>query len=233
MFSSVGQFDLSDSKPTEETPKNEVFEAEEIKEEPTVEEQITIAPETPVWRMIGQAYDSYIFVETEENVLVIDKHAAHERVLYEKLAKNKELNVQELLTGVPVNIGREQAAVLLENATFLEEKGFAIDDFGEGAVIVRTVPATLSNLKGLESILEDFAKTLSDGNGLSFEERCDRALYTVACKAALKARVKNRPEDDENVVKMLAENPHLRYCPHGRPFIKKIPKREIEKYFDR
>lgn len=196
-------------------------------------EQITLAPQAPAWRMIGQAYDSYIFVETEENVLVIDKHAAHERVLYEKLAANKELHVQELLSGVPVTLGREQSAVLLENAEFLEEKGFKIEDFGEGSVIVRTVPTTLSNLKGLESILEDFAKTLSDGNGLSFAERCDRALYTVACKAALKARIKNRPEDDENVVKMLAENPQLRYCPHGRPFIKKIPKREIEKYFDR
>lgn len=196
-------------------------------------EQITIAPQTPAWRMIGQAYDSYIFVETEENVLVIDKHAAHERVLYEKLAANKELHVQELLSGVPVTLGREQSAVLLENAEFLEEKGFKVEDFGEGSVIVRTVPATLSNLKGLESILEEFAKTLSDGNGLPFAERCDRALYTVACKAALKARIKNRPEDDENVVKMLSENPNLRYCPHGRPFIKKIPKREIEKYFDR
>ena len=61
----------------------------------------------------------------------------------------------------------------------------------------------------------------------------DEILHTVACKAALKARVKNRPEDDENVVRMLSENPHLRYCPHGRPFIKKLPKREIEKYFDR
>lgn len=200
--------------------------------EPIVE-QITLAPEAPSWRMIGQAYDSYIFVETEENILVVDKHAAHERVLYEKLAKNKQLNVQELLAGVPVNLGREQAAILLENSDFLAEKGFNIDDFGEGTVIVRTVPSTLSNLKGLESILEDFARTLSDGNGLPFAERCDRALYTVACKAALKARVKNRPEDDENVIKMLAENPSLRYCPHGRPFIKQIPKREIEKYFDR
>ena len=88
-------------------------------------------------------------------------------------------------------------------------------------------------LSNKSRILEDFARTLSDGNHLSFAERCDRALYTVACKAALKARIKNRPEDDENVIRMLAENPHLRYCPHGRPFIKKIPKREIEKYFDR
>ena len=141
--------------------------------------------------------------------------------------------VAKLLSGVPVSVGREQAAVLLENAEYLEEKGFKIEDFGEGSVIVRTVPTTLKNLKGLSSILEEFARSLSDGNGLSFEERCDRALYTVACKAALKANIKNRPEDDENVIKMLVENPHLRYCPHGRPFIKQIPKREIEKFFDR
>lgn len=195
--------------------------------------QTVIAPLEPAWRMIGQAYDSYIFVETEENVLIIDKHAAHERILYEKLAKSKELHVQELLAGVPAVVGRENAAILLDNADFLEEKGFKIEDFGEGSIIVRTVPSTLGNLKGLSSILEDFAKALSEGNSLSFEERCDRALYTVACKAALKAGIKNRPEDDENVVKMLSENPSLRYCPHGRPFIKKLPKREIEKYFDR
>ena len=197
------------------------------------EEQQTIAPQTPYWRMIGQAYDAYIFVETADNILVIDKHAAHERILYEQLAKNKELHVQELLSGVPVDLGREQAEILLENSAYLAEKGFNIESFGDGSIIVRSVPATLHNLKGLASLLEDFANALFNGNHLSFSERCDRALYTVACKAALKAGVKNRPEDDENVVRMLSENPSLRYCPHGRPFIKTIPKREVEKYFDR
>lgn len=231
----IGEEDLFD------TGRDIVFKDGAILPEPAVseiaeeqaEEQQTIAPAAPSWRMIGQAYDAYIFVQTEENILVIDKHAAHERILYERLAASKELHVQELLTGIPVNIGREQSAILLENADYLEEKGFRIEDFGEGSIIVRTVPMSLSNIKGLNGILEDFAKILSDGNALSFEERCDRALYTVACKAALKAGVKNRPEDDENVVKMLSENPSLRYCPHGRPFIKTIPKREIEKYFDR
>ncbi len=230
LFNSDNSFFFKDSFPlTEKTPEV----AETLETETLEGTQLRIVEEKPAWRMIGQAYDSYIFVETEENILIIDKHAAHERLLYERLAANKELNVQELLAGVPVTLGREQSAILLENSAFLEEKGFRIEDFGEGAIIVRTVPATLGNLKGLNNILEDFARTLSDGNGLSFAERCDRALYTVACKAALKARVKNRPEDDENVIRMLAENPQLRYCPHGRPFIKKLPKREIEKYFDR
>ncbi len=226
LVSSESEMTFGDSMPEYTVPEKSV--------EPEPEsQQILIEPDRPVWRMIGQAYDSYIFVETEENILVIDKHAAHERIIYERLAANKELHVQELLAGIPVTLGSEQTAVLLENSDYLEEKGFKIEDFGEGSIIVRTVPMTLSNVKGLNSILEDFARVLSDGNGLTFEERCDRALYTVACKAALKAGIKNRPEDDENVVKMLADNPSLRYCPHGRPFIKKIPKREIEKFFDR
>ncbi len=236
MIAPPAEFVLSDSKPVSEpviyNNEESVTPVPEVTPE-RISEQVTISPEKPLWRMIGQAYDSYIFVETDENILIIDKHAAHERILYENLAKTKELHVQELLSGVPISVGRVQSAVLLENSSYLEEKGFRIEDFGEGSILVRTVPMTLSNLKGLPSIIEDFARTLSDGNGLSFEERCDRALYTVACKAALKAGVKNRPEDDENVVRMLSENPHLRYCPHGRPFIKKLEKREIEKYFDR
>ncbi len=234
LVSSESEMIFGDSMPEPEKPESTAEPMPETETEPVSEsQQILIEPERPVWRMIGQAYDSYIFVETEENILVIDKHAAHERIIYERLAANKELHVQELLAGIPVTLGREQTAVLLENSDYLEEKGFKIEDFGEGSIIVRTVPMTLSNIKGLNLILEDFARVLSDGNGLTFEERCDRALYTVACKAALKAGIKNRPEDDENVVKMLADNPSLRYCPHGRPFIKKIPKREIEKYFDR
>ena len=219
-FAGESEYILRDSAPAAEEPAPEA-------------EQITFTPDTPAWRFIGQIYDSFLLVETPESLLVIDKHAAHERILYEKLAKNKELHVQELLAGVPVNVGRGQAALLLENAAFLEEKGFCIDGFGDGTVIVRSVPSTLSNVKGLQGILEDFAKGLAEGNGLDFAERCDRALYTVACKAALKAGIKNSPADDENVVRMLAENPSLRYCPHGRPFIKQISKREIEKYFDR
>ena len=222
-FSGQSEYILRDSAPQPE-------ETEKAAEAPA---QISFVPEQPAWRFVGQIYDSYLLAETAESLLIIDKHAAHERILYEKLAKQKELHVQELLSGVPVNVGRGQAALLLDNAAFLEEKGFRIEEFGEDTVIVRSVPATLSNVKGLQGILEDFAGSISEGNGLGFAERCDRALYTVACKAALKAGIKNSAADDENVMRMLAEQPALRYCPHGRPFIKQIPKREIEKYFDR
>ena len=122
---------------------------------------------------------------------------------------------------------------MLSGSEFLAEKGFDIEDFGRGSIIVRSVPSTLGNVSGLAAIREDFAKTLASGGDIPFKDRCDRALYTVACKAAMKAGIKNLPEDDRHIVEMLAADPALRFCPHGRPFIKKLPKREIEKFFDR
>ena len=195
--------------------------------------QQTIAEENESWRMIGQAYDSYIFVETEKDVLIIDKHAAHERILYEKLSKTKELQVQTLLAGITVDVGRENAQTLISNKEFLSEKGFDIDDFGGGCIIVRTVPMTLSKLDNLQYILEGFANDISNGNGLDFSERVDRALYTVACKAALKAGIKNPEIDDENIARAVMTDKTLIVCPHGRPFVYKIPKKEIDKHFDR
>lgn len=201
--------------------------------EDTPPEQAAMFPQESHWRMIGQAYDSYLFVQTDDNVLIIDKHAAHERILYEKLARSKELHIQQLLAGIPIELGEEQAEILLSGSEFLAEKGFDIEDFGRGSIIVRSVPSTLGNVSGLAAIMEDFAKTLASGGDIPFKDRCDRALYTVACKAAMKAGIKNLPEDDRHIVEMLAADPALRFCPHGRPFIKKLPKREIEKFFDR
>ncbi len=196
-------------------------------------DQETIAPPSPLWRMIGQAYDAYIFVQTESEILVIDKHAAHERVLYENLAGSKELHVQTLLAGIPLNVGRENAAILLDNKDFLAEKGFEMEDFGDGCIMLRTVPMSISKTNRLAEMMESFAADIANGNGLSFAERVDKALYTVACKAALKAGIKNLPQADERVVEMLMEDPSLCVCPHGRPFVYRIKRREIEKHFDR
>lgn len=226
MQASPAPMTLSDSCPVPQ-------KSEPISEITDTAEEITIFEQKPAYRVIGQAYDAYIFVQTDSEILVIDKHAAHERILYEELLEKKELHTQKLLSGITVTLTSEEAAILLENADFLAEKGFETEDFGEGSIIVRSVPMSLSNTKNLADILQKFASELTSGNGLSFAERCDRALYTVACKAALKAGIKNSPEDDARVVELLFENPSLRVCPHGRPFIFTISKRDIEKRFDR
>ena len=210
-------------------------------EQPDAPAQGTLLPEDPQQKMddrpyhklIGEAYDAFLFVETADEVLVIDKHAAHERILYEQLASRKQVRSQGLLTGIPLTLPPGDAAVLCENAPYLAEFGFEVEPFGGDTVLVRAVPASLAGTKELRTLLEGFASELTDGSRVSFEEKCDRALFTVACKAALKAGIPNDPAHNEWIVEQLLENPSLRYCPHGRPVLKSLSKREIEGYFDR
>ena len=189
--------------------------------------------DAPYYKYIGEAYDAFLFVETRTEVLMIDKHAAHERILYEQLAAKKEVHSQELLSGIPVALTNEECALLLENASHLEEYGFAVEPFGNGTLLVRAVPSTLAGTKGLQSILEGFASDLASGGKLPFAQKCDRALFTVACKAAVKAGIPNDKAHNEWIVKQLMENEKLRYCPHGRPVMHALARRDLEKYFDR
>ncbi len=200
--------------------------------EPPVPVQ-TVMEAKPYFRLLGEAYNAFLFVETEKEVLVIDKHAAHERILYEKLASRKEVHSQALLAPIAITLSDSEIDVLLENSAHLEEHGFAVEAFGRDTLLVRAVPQSLAGMKELKSILETFASDLTAGGRVSFAEKCDRALFTVACKAALKAGIPNAPEHNLRIVEQLMENPALRFCPHGRPLIHALPRREIEKYFDR
>lgn len=212
-----------------------------------ISQQITIADEVikqqeenqvvfideKYYKIIGEAYNAYIFVEISDRVLIIDKHAAHERVLYQKLINKKEVVTQQLLEGILITLPREQVEILCFNFDYLRDYGFIAESFGNDTIMVRAVPAVLSELGNLQSIFESFASKLAEGNALSFAERCDRALFTVACKAAMKAGQINDPIHNEWLVKRLITGGDIHFCPHGRPIVKEISKREIEKFFDR
>lgn len=189
--------------------------------------------ERPYWKLLGEAYDAFLIVETQAEVLFIDKHAAHERILYEQLASRKEVHSQTLLSGIPITLLPGEVDLLLENAAYLAEFGFEIEPFGGETLLVRAVPATLAGTKELKTLLETFASELTGGSRVSFAEKCDRALFTVACKAALKAGIPNDPAHNEWIVKRLLEDESLRFCPHGRPVLHRLPRRELEGYFDR
>ncbi len=193
----------------------------------------TVMEEKPYYRLVGEVYNAFLVVETEKEVLFIDKHAAHERILYEKLASRKEVHSQQLLSPIAITLQGEEIAVLLDNASHLEEYGFAVEAFGSDTVLVRVVPGSLAGTRDLKGILEGFASDLARGGKVSFAEKCDRALFTVACKAALKAGIPNAPEHNAWVVERLMEDASLRFCPHGRPVIHPISRREMEKFFDR
>jgi len=215
------------AQPTAEEP---LAQAPDRQEELPVQTKID---ERPYHRLLGEAYHAFLFVETKDEVLVIDKHAAHERILYEKLASKKEVHTQQLLSSIPLTLTDDDVALLCDNAPYLAEFGFEIEPFGSDTLLVRAVPASLAHTKDLKSILERFASDLTSGSRVSFAEKCDRALFTVACKAALKAGIPNDAAHNEWVVEQLMQNPSLRFCPHGRPVMHALTRKEIEGYFDR
>lgn len=187
----------------------------------------------PTHRYVGEAFDAYIIAETKEALYIIDKHAAHERILYEQLRKSTTAESQSLLVPVIAELSEEDVQLLLQNKEYLYSLGFDIDAFGDNSVAVRTLPAALNGKTEIVPLLEQFAASLQAGGALPFEERCDRALFTMACKAAVKAGVHSEAHDNAWIIDRLFEDGSIKYCPHGRPVAKVFAKREADKWFDR
>ena len=185
------------------------------------------------WRMVGELYNSYIIVEQGDNAFLIDKHAAHERILFEKLKANQEkISSQALLTPVPVRLSPAGAAELLSNPAMLEELGFEIEEFGENTVLLRQIPMDLSPELAAEAA-ETLAADLLAGRRGSKDNVRDELLHTVACKAAIKAGWKNDEAELLAVVKQVMAREDLKYCPHGRPICVTLSKKQLEKQFKR
>ena len=201
-------------------------------EEETVQEAIVMPEEIP-WRMVGELYNSYIIVEQGEEAFLIDKHAAHERILFEKLKANQEaISSQMLLSPIPVRLSAEAAALLLANTALLTELGFEIDEFGDNTVLLRQIPMDLSPDAASEAI-EALAADLLKGRRESADTVRDELLHTVACKAAIKAGWDNDEKELLALVKQVMENEDLKYCPHGRPICITLSKKQLEKQFKR
>ena len=195
-------------------------------------EQQTIEPpgEAP-WRIVGEILHTYIICEGGDGcVWLIDKHAAHERINFDRLkaARTPPMR-QTLLKPVAAELDREAGALLLENLPLLEQFGFACEDFGDGAILVREVPADIDAADTVTT-LEEFAENLRSGRDLA--EKRENLLHTMACKAAIKGGWTS----DVSELKVLVEkvqSGEVRYCPHGRPVVVKLTKYELEKMFKR
>ncbi|MDO4845698.1 MAG: DNA mismatch repair endonuclease MutL [Oscillospiraceae bacterium] len=185
------------------------------------------------WRVAGEVLDTYIIVEQGENVLFIDKHAAHERIRFEAYKKqNVPMASQLLLAPKAAELTPEESAAALENAALLERFGFGLEDFGGGTVLLRQIPAELSPEAG-EAALAALAQDLLDGKKLDPDALRDRMLHTVACKAAIKAGWHTDPMELEKLAREVMTRDDLRYCPHGRPIVVTITRTELEKQFKR
>ena len=197
-------------------------------------EQETLAmPQEIQWRMVGELYNSYIIVEQGDNAFLIDKHAAHERILFEKLKANQEkISSQALLTPIPVRLTPAAAGELLSHREMLEELGFEVDEFGENTILLRQIPMDLSPDDAAEAV-EAMAADLLNGRHEQKTTVRDEVLHTVACKAAIKAGWKNDEAELLAVVKQVMAREDLKYCPHGRPICITLSKKQLEKQFKR
>lgn len=193
--------------------------------------QETVMPAEAPWRIAGEVFHTYIICEDDsENLWLIDKHAAHERINFDRLMAAKEPPMrQTLMQPVAVEPGKEDAALLLENLELLEQFGFGCEDFGDGAILVREVPADL-DAADTAATLEEFAQKLRTGRSL--DEKREALLHTMACKASIKGGWTSDPAELKVLVEKV-QSGEVRYCPHGRPVVVKIRKYELEKLFKR
>ncbi len=196
------------------------------------QESLPMPPQAP-WRMVGELYRCYILVEQGDDAFLIDKHAAHERILFEKLKAHQErISSQMLLTPVPVRLSAEAAAQLLSRTDLLSELGFDVAEFGDNTLLLRQIPMDLAVESAAEA-LEALADTLLSGRREQADTVRDELLHTVACKAAIKAGWQTDDQELLALVEQVMSREDLKYCPHGRPICVSLSKKQLEKQFRR
>ncbi|MDD6673246.1 MAG: DNA mismatch repair endonuclease MutL [Eubacteriales bacterium] len=207
---------------------------QEAKTDEPTEQNIDNTSQTsiPDFKLIGEVFKTYILIEMESSLYIIDKHAAHERMNFEKLKSSLEINSQVLLSPVTVRLSTDEYNTVLQNIDLYTKCGFFIEDFGNSTVIVRECPSILDG-EDVAGLIEETAEKLLDGKTDITPDKLDWILHSASCRAAVKAGDYTSRYEMEIFVKKLLANPDIRYCPHGRPVMIKLSKYDIEKQFGR
>ncbi len=216
-------------------PKAQPKSAAPVQEAPAASrEEITLTEdETPQVRAIGEVFSTYILVECGNEMILIDKHAAHERIIYEQLkAQNKNIASQMLISPLAVHLSREEYAAVIADTELLAESGFAVEDFGDGTVIVSEYPVILEGAD-IAAQLTEIAGYLSANGREVTTEKLDWIFHSAACRAAVKAGDTTTLYEMQRFAEKVLSMPDIRYCPHGRPVIAKLTRRELERLFGR
>ena len=184
-------------------------------------------------RYVGEIFKTYILAERGEEICIIDKHAAHERQLFEKLAANYgDVPAQLLLEPLVVELSAEEKTALLSNLELLESAGLEIDDFGGNSVFLRSVPADVEQ-GSAEDLLVELADKLSKGSRDALSEKTEWVLHSISCRAAIKAGDKTSPQELMALAEKILSGEVPPFCPHGRPCVLKLTRKELEKQFGR
>ena len=199
----------------------------------TAPEIVITEEEKPQVRAVGELFSTYILVEYGNELLLIDKHAAHERIIYEQLkAQNKNIPSQMLLSPIPVHLSREEYAAVIADIDLLADSGFAVEDFGDGTVIVSEYPVILEGAD-IAAQLTEIAGYLAENMRDVTTEKLDWIFHSAACRAAVKAGDLTTDYELQQFAERVLSMPDIRYCPHGRPVLAGFTRRDIERLFGR
>ena len=184
-------------------------------------------------RYVGELFRTYILAERGDEVCIIDKHAAHERQLFEKLAANYgDVPSQLLLEPLVIELSAEEKTALLANLPLLESAGLEVSDFGGSSVCLRSVPADVEQ-GSAEDLLVELAAKLAHGSRDALNERTEWVLHSISCRAAIKAGDHTSPQELMALAEKILSGEVPPYCPHGRPCVLKLTRKELEKQFGR
>ena len=220
----------------EELPVPKAEPKPEHKVEPVVQAPPPVSeqpvPEQDSWKIVGELFRTYVLVEQGDKVLLVDKHAAHERMNFDRMkAEGYKPMMQTLLTPLTFTPAAQERSALAENLPLLTEFGFEVEEFGTGALIVRQAPFDVDEGDIIATLTEIAVKLLSAGRADPNAAR-DELLHTMACKAAIKGGWKSGPQELERVVQAVMDG-SVKYCPHGRPVAIELTKKDLEKQFKR
>lgn len=232
-------FITTPARPVPSTPPEPVVPVAQpaqtaIEQEPVIPSPLESAapPAEPPARLIGEAMHTYILVEKGETLILIDKHAAHERINFDRLRQNPaDIPSQTLLEPLPFTPDASDADVLQQYGGLLAELGFTLEPFGRCDYILRGVPAQLDAADALPA-LEEICAQLRHGARMDAQSVRDEVLKTVACKAAIKAGWQTEPEELLRLADAVCAG-EVKYCPHGRPVAVTLTRRELDKLFKR
>lgn len=216
-------------------PKNNTASAiQKTAEEPPVIRESESVKEIN-FRLVGQLFDTYIIIELDNEMRIIDQHAAHERLNYEELrkeAENRSIYSQGLAIPVVVKLSSTEFPIFEQNADFISSLGFEAEDYGGGNVIIRSIPNAMVSDDIPETFVE-IVQQLADNKREIITEKKERLLYTIACKAAIKANHRLDEKEQTELVKKVLRLDNINTCPHGRPIMMSMTKKDIEKNFRR
>ena len=186
----------------------------------------------PNFKLIGEAFKTYLIIEIENELYFIDKHAAHERMNFERFKAQATVETQMLLAPVVVNLTKDEFIAISENVELIKKCGFELEEFGESQIIVRAIPSLVDG-DSVKDLMLEIAQKLLEHKTDILPDKIDWIYHSASCRGAVKAGDYTSRQEQEMFVKKLLSMPNIRFCPHGRPVFIKMSKYDIEKQFGR